>query len=262
MALTTTTLAAACGANDTTIRVTSAAGFRPQQVIRIDDEILGQNGAGASGTTISVRRGVEGTIPIAHINGATVMTGTAADFAEPLGQPAPAPPGTLLIRQQVTTIPHAQILTLPTAGVPVLAAPGANRIPVIVSALCLLDTAAGAAYTSVTDASWSVRTLAGQYMTAVRPVSFALAGARRRWYLPLLAPAFETGQFAPFTRQMDVLTVLYDSYASDANGGVNEPLTLDDSFGGIGNYAGGHVANTLTVTLCYIVYDSLLRRFV
>jgi len=67
-----TTLAAAIAAADTTITVSSAAGFpsQPQFRIRIDNELLLVTAV--SGTTWTVQRGVEGTTAAAHASGATV----------------------------------------------------------------------------------------------------------------------------------------------------------------------------------------------
>jgi hypothetical protein len=85
MALTNTTLAAACGLNDTTIRVTSATGFADKQLIRIDAEIMAQAGTPSttSPTVIPVRRGLEGTAQLAHGILANVATGLVTDFPVP-----------------------------------------------------------------------------------------------------------------------------------------------------------------------------------
>ena len=85
MALTNTTLAAACGRDDTTIRVTSATGFADKQLIRIDVEVMAQAGTPTttSPTVIPVRRGLEGTAQLAHGILANVATGLTTDFPNP-----------------------------------------------------------------------------------------------------------------------------------------------------------------------------------
>jgi len=82
MALTNTTLAAAIVFNDDTIKVTSTSGFADGQLIRVDNEFLAQAGA-AVGTTIKVRRGLDGTAVSAHGILADVVTGLPGDFPAP-----------------------------------------------------------------------------------------------------------------------------------------------------------------------------------
>ena len=82
MALTSTTLAAAAGANDTQIRVTSATGFAVGQVIRVDNEWMAQTAA-ANGTFIPVRRGLDGSAQVAHGILADVATGLNTDLPNP-----------------------------------------------------------------------------------------------------------------------------------------------------------------------------------
>ena len=85
MALSNTTLAAACGRDDTTIRVTAATGFADKQLIRIDAEVMAQAGTPTttSPTVIAVRRGIEGTAAATHGILANVATGLASDFPSP-----------------------------------------------------------------------------------------------------------------------------------------------------------------------------------
>ena len=92
MALTNTTLAAAVAFNDDTIKVTAATGFGDKQLIRVDNEFMAQAGA-AVGTTVKVRRGLEGTAVVAHGILADVVTGLTGDFpAPPAGHPVQVPP--------------------------------------------------------------------------------------------------------------------------------------------------------------------------
>lgn len=82
MALTNTTLAAAVALNDTTLKVTSATGFAAGNIIRVDNEVMAQTAA-ASGTSVPVRRGIEGTAQIAHGILADVVTGLPTDYPNP-----------------------------------------------------------------------------------------------------------------------------------------------------------------------------------
>ena len=67
-----TTLSAGCDDSQTTISVTSASAYPTTGNfrLRIDTELLLVTGV--SGTTLTVTRGIEGTTPASHSNGATV----------------------------------------------------------------------------------------------------------------------------------------------------------------------------------------------
>jgi hypothetical protein len=82
MALASTTLSGAVGVNDDTIRVAAATGFAVGNLIQVDGELMLQTAAPV-GTTIAVKRGMEGTFNQAHPTSAVVATGLATDFARP-----------------------------------------------------------------------------------------------------------------------------------------------------------------------------------
>jgi len=79
MALTRTTLSSAVAVDDTSIVVASATGFAAGRLVRVDQEwmVIQQNYA--SGTTIPVRRGQQGSANVAHVATAGVVVGTQAD---------------------------------------------------------------------------------------------------------------------------------------------------------------------------------------
>ncbi len=80
MAITNSTLAAACSASQQFIVVTASTGAAVGQVWRVDSEFMTQTGE-ASGTTIPVsRRGVNGSVVAAHAILAPVANGTYADM--------------------------------------------------------------------------------------------------------------------------------------------------------------------------------------
>ncbi len=83
MSVTTTTAAAAIGANDQAVVVTSATGFAVGNVICVDNEFMVQTGA-AVGTSIPVQRGGKnGSVQSAHPILSTVTTGLSTDFPAP-----------------------------------------------------------------------------------------------------------------------------------------------------------------------------------
>ena len=103
MALTNTTLAAAMGANDMQLKVTSATGFAVGQLVRVDNEEMLQTAA-ANGVYIPVRRGLDGSAQVAHGILADVATGLTTDFpSPPLGKTALFPVDTARISIGVDT---------------------------------------------------------------------------------------------------------------------------------------------------------------
>ena len=100
MALTRTTLAAACTASDTTLSVTSTTGFPAvgtvagNQPMQIDGEMMFAVGVPASGIVKVRGRGSEGTLAVAHDILADIETSSnPADFpAVPIGAVSPRPP--------------------------------------------------------------------------------------------------------------------------------------------------------------------------
>lgn len=115
MSLTTTTLASACAASDTSIVVTSATGFAARSFIRLDAEVMQVANSYTSGTTIPVRRGQEGTAAIAHPITANVTVGTGTDFANPADQTVATYPIAGRARL-LTSYTGSGAITLPTSG--------------------------------------------------------------------------------------------------------------------------------------------------
>ncbi len=90
MALTNTTLAAACGANDLTLTITSTTGFPTagttgnNQLVKIDGEYMYCVSVPVSGTIVVRGRGSEGTAAVAHqILAPCSTSATNSDFLFP-----------------------------------------------------------------------------------------------------------------------------------------------------------------------------------
>jgi hypothetical protein len=79
MALTATTLAAALGANDAVMTVTSATYMVVGNLARVDDEIV--KILTVDGVAIGIGRGKRGTLAVAHSALAALVTGLVSDFA-------------------------------------------------------------------------------------------------------------------------------------------------------------------------------------
>lgn len=110
MAVTTTTLAAACGANDSYIVVTSATGFAVGNVIFVDGEWMVQTAAAVS-TTIGVRRGGQnGSIQSAHPILSACMTALPSDI--PANQPGWST-GPAIYKKQIVSYGASGAITPP-----------------------------------------------------------------------------------------------------------------------------------------------------
>ena len=131
MALTRTSLSAACTASDTSLSVTSTtSGFpavgvlQSRQLMRIDNEYMLVDNVPVSGTCKVLQRGYNGTVAVPHENLAVVSTSpTTSDFGDnPVGGTVNQPPyfeDILTIGVDTTftaagTLPTATTLPIPT----------------------------------------------------------------------------------------------------------------------------------------------------
>lgn len=91
MSTTTTTLTGAITKDSLVLPVAATTGAALKNVIRIDDEWFTQT-AEASGLSIAVRGGEQGSARTDHVSGAVVTMGLASDFpAAPAGTCVPVP---------------------------------------------------------------------------------------------------------------------------------------------------------------------------
>ena len=115
MSLTTTTLSSAMAATDYNVVVASATGVAAGYIARVDGELLQVGNSYVSGTTVPVLRARDGGITAAHVSGANITFGTAADFAVPSAQSLPVYP--MAGRTRILTSYSATgAVTLPVAG--------------------------------------------------------------------------------------------------------------------------------------------------
>lgn len=119
MALSNTTLASACGVNDSKIVVASATGFAIGAQIRVDGETMKvSKGYVAGSTTVPVLRGQGGTYVSALPSGAKVRVGLSSDTAwGVLNAPQTVVPFPIAApARQIMSYTAAGAITLPTAG--------------------------------------------------------------------------------------------------------------------------------------------------
>lgn len=133
MAITATTLAAACGASDATVTVASATGITAPifnagtgiTYLQVDTEIMLV--LGVNGVVIQVQRGVSGSGAAAHVNGSQVQIGLPADF----------PPFTEFVARSLTNYEQAAGMNWPA----VFLAGSADAVPAGVAAHYVVKTA-------------------------------------------------------------------------------------------------------------------------
>lgn len=86
MALTTTTLSSAVAVTDNSIKVASATGFAAGNLVLIDQEVMIVTQTYvAGGTTVTVKRGQNGSVTAAHNSSANVTTMLASDEVSQAG---------------------------------------------------------------------------------------------------------------------------------------------------------------------------------
>lgn len=175
------------------------------------------------------------------------LTTSLAKFLGSLVGREPSP-----IYQATVTLTDAQIKALPTTGITVVAAPGANRVVMPVYGVVKTNTAAGA-YTLNADASW-------MFMLGTREVSGVavmgggtLNGAQVA--MRLIPPDFGVALSGTFAGSVAGTSHVISDVA-------NLPLKIKDDFGGVADYTGGNAANSAIVTVMYLVWDTTTGVFV
>lgn len=139
MALTKTTLAAACAATDIQISVTSAASFAANQYVLIDQEWFKITNSYTSGTIVPVLRGQNGSTVVAHVSGANVVTDVisstaSSDWANAAASVTTSYPLSGRARV-VTTYSASGAITIPAAGTDTVAVlAGTNALAMTLAA--------------------------------------------------------------------------------------------------------------------------------
>jgi hypothetical protein len=114
MALTTTTNSSAIAATDQSFVVASATSFSAGKIVKVNGEFMQVLSSYTSGTTIPVRRGLNGTQPQAHGATSNGSVGDGSDFAQAAPQGTMAYPGIRV--REVKAYGAAGAITLPTPG--------------------------------------------------------------------------------------------------------------------------------------------------
>jgi hypothetical protein len=151
--------------------------------------------------------------------------------------------------QSITvTLNNASIKTLPTIPVDLVAAPGAGKILVPISALFVLDTAAGA-YTNLgttTKAGWQLYSDSSSELSSILEMVTPLGGTTA-FTCQAVIPRAQVGTTG-YTGEIT-------SAANPLADRSNKSIQLVDFWTDGGNYTGGNAANTVKITIFYAIVN-------
>lgn len=158
------------------------------------------------------------------------------------------PGGASLVHQTTVALTDEQIKALPTTGVAIVPAPGANKVIELLHGFVTADCAAGA-YTTPLGAY--IQLLYGTspiaaYVDAsgfIDALALLSNASVRRSRIPAL-------WFSPQTSGAE--DFLFGQFSGDP---TNQPLTLADAYNGVSNYTDGHASNTLKVSVAYMILN-------
>lgn len=152
------------------------------------------------------------------------------------------------IHQETVTLTDEQIKALPALGVEVISAPGPNKLIIPLSAVCVLNAAAGA-YTADAGSSWLLQWATNTYACSPTPVQIRLQSASVTFIQINASPVLKSG-IAGFSN----LTV-GDNSLIPISQVTDQALQIKDDWNGVSNYTGGHQANTLIVSVAYMILN-------
>lgn len=168
--------------------------------------------------------------------------GIVASFSSPM------PPLVNLIKQATVTLTDAQIKALPTSSATIIAAQGEDRVILPIVGFMRLK-ADGGAYVVSQGYQHQFALNVGSLPALAGPWTNEMLESTTR-YAFLHSVLIPDGNDPPLTMLTDNL-----------DGGVaNEAAILNASNGGA-DFTGGHAANSLTITVGYLVMNTLSGQF-
>jgi hypothetical protein len=184
-----------------------------------------------------------------NING-DAFSGTAAELKTQLltdifnGGAA----STVTVYQLKTILTDAQIKALPTTGISVVPAPGANKLIVPISAFVLAKF--GSPYTVQANSSF-VLMIGGNYVSSLLDCSALLSSSDddTQYGASFIIPWAWYGGSGMWA------TKVYTQADGTIASRENQPLILKDQEWGVEDYTGGDPANTMEVTVFYSIVD-------
>lgn len=158
------------------------------------------------------------------------------------------------IHQYVATLNNTQIKALPTTAISLVSAPGANKVIIPVNAGIITNFSAGA-YVAAAGSSWLLQWAGGVYASSPQNIQSTLqAAATSLVTLPGLPYQYDAANFGAGT-------VIGNGQIGVASTVTNKDLQIKDDWNGVSDYTGGNAANTMNVSLVYLILNILTGQF-
>jgi hypothetical protein len=171
--------------------------------------------------------------------------------------PGPQPSQASILSQS-TTFNNDEIKALGDGGnnAVIVPAPGPNRIIHVIRGQAILDTSGGAYSGMVAGSGWALFTdaNAGVYVSAIVPVLLPLSVTALTL---LIFPSYVAGS-PDMIGENDLAGALVSLPPSVSP--ANKPLVISDWFAN-GAYGDGNAANSLTVAVAYMIFNSATMEF-
>lgn len=148
------------------------------------------------------------------------------------------------VRKVTVQLTDAQIKALPTTPIQMLPAPGVGKMYAVVIGVAALDVTAGTYSNIGVTSSLYIAAGAGSALSAAYDENWD--GALQD------SSAIHIIHFAPM---MGAQAPAHSLWNADKPNYENLPLTIKSNNGASGNFTGGHAANTLRLTVYYVIVD-------
>lgn len=159
------------------------------------------------------------------------------------------------MRQRIVTLTNAQIKALPTTGVELIPVPGDNRVLIPTYALGRIITGSSGAYTLDPFASLSLLWLGGAYASTPTQIG-SLFGTND---LDRIIKFFFPETFVPDSGNFQGYPNAGGHELSQVE---NKSIIIKDDWMGVADYTGGHVNNSLRVSIGYVIYNVTSGRII
>lgn len=198
---------------------------------------------------------VEGTAPVAPSAGDQRLFIDSADHLPKIIDSSSNVSVIGSVLTAIVTLTDAQIKALPTTPISLVSAPGAGKRVRPIAVSLSLDSSAGA-YTNINATYCDLHLLQGTDITGLGPVDDSTTSAALAQITATLGAASKTIYDLAIPKQSSPATtpkgyVLSSVYSNAQQ--ANAVLQLASNNNGSGNFTGGNVANTLKVTVYYII---------
>ena len=174
--------------------------------------------------------------------------------------------GSSILHQTKVTITHANILTIPTAPVTLVAAPGSAKMVILLTAFVQTNVTGGD-YTGIsdTDPFLFVGYASGNRSSDNLYAVIVLTSQNSLTPIAVFSPGHDLDVGSspppgPNPAPDFFSTRILPTVDGGPGGYLNKALTI--STGQLLNYTGGNVANSMTVSVAYLIYDTAIGVYI